>query len=346
MESSQNICQSQYFTLFLHRYKVNVTMQIFRNTENYMGNILGLEAEDKGVYALPVPMNHFFEVRKSLIEGHEFLLLSPTMEDVKPELLCKRYYKAMEMCGIPCVLVVPTITGVLRRQLIKKKVSFIVPDKQVFIPELGTILSESKLDNGSEKSVFSANTQFLLLFHLLKKDLNGCSYNEIMNATGIIKKNISTAATELANAGVCELQQGSGIEKIIVFSGDKKEVWTKSLPLMTNPIKRIGYVSTIELAVKRLPKSYEEALSHYTDVVGEKIDAYATYRLSEEAKVLNGIIQPEYEDGMVRIEFWAYDPVKLSDNGFIDPLSLYLCYRDDDDERIQGELSRLIDRTL
>ena len=48
MESSQNICQSQYFTLFLHSYKANVTMQIFRNTENYMGNILGLEMEDKG----------------------------------------------------------------------------------------------------------------------------------------------------------------------------------------------------------------------------------------------------------------------------------------------------------
>lgn len=106
-------------------------MQIFRNAENYMVNILGLEMEDKGVYALPVPVSHFFEVRKSLIGGHEFLLLSPTMEDVKPELLCKRYYKAMEMSGIPCVLVVPTITGVLRRQLIKKKVSFIVPDKQV-----------------------------------------------------------------------------------------------------------------------------------------------------------------------------------------------------------------------
>lgn len=112
-------------------------MQIFRNAENYMVNILGLEMEDKGVYALPVPVSHFFEVRKDLIGGHEFLLLSPTMEDVKPELLCKRYYKAMEMSGIPCVLVVPTITGVLRRQLIKKKVSFIVPDKQVFIPELG-----------------------------------------------------------------------------------------------------------------------------------------------------------------------------------------------------------------
>ena len=321
-------------------------MQIFRNTENYMGNILGLEAEDKGVYALPVPVCHFFEVRKSQIGGHEFLLLSPTMEDVKPELLCKRYYKAMETSGIPCVLVVPTITGVLRRQLIKKKVSFIVPDKQVFIPELGAILSESKLDTGSEKSVFSANTQFLLLFHLLKKDLNGCSYNEIMNATGIIKKNISTAAAELANAGVCELQSGPGREKMIVFSGDKKDIWSKSLPMMTNPVKRVGYVSAIVPNVEKMPESYEAALSHYTDVVGEEVKAYATYRLSDEAKALNGIIQPEYEDGMVRIEFWAYDPVKLSDNGFIDPLSLYLCYRDDDDERIQGELSRLIDRTL
>ena len=81
-------------------------------------------------------------------------------------------------------------------------------------------------------------------------------------------------------------------------------------------------------------------------MVGEEVKAYATYRLSDEAKALNGIIQSEYEDGMARVEFWAYDPVKLSDNGFIDPLSLYLYYRNDDDERIQGELSRLIDRTL
>ena len=346
MESLQNICQSQYFTLFLHRYKVNVIMQIFRNAKNYMGNVLGLEAEDKGVYALPVPLSHFFDVRKSLIGGHEFLLLSPTMADVKPELLCKRYYKTMEMSGIPCILVIPTITGVLRRQLIKKKVSFIVPDKQVFIPELGTILSESKLDNGSEKSVFSANTQFLLLFHLLKKDLNGCSYNEIMNATGIIKKNISTAASELANAGICELQSGPGREKMIVFSGDKKDIWSKSLPMMTNPVKRVGYVSAIVPNAEKMPESYEAALSHYTDVVGEEVKAYATYRLSDEAKALNGIIQSEYEDGMARVEFWAYDPVKLSDNGFIDPLSLYLYYRNDDDERIQGELSRLIDRVF
>ena len=216
----------------------------------------------------------------------------------------------------------------------------------MFIPELGTILSESKLDNGSEKSVFSANTQFLLLFHLLKKDLNGCSYNEIMNATGIIKKNISTAASELANAGICELQSGPGREKMIVFSGDKKDIWSKSLPMMTNPVKRVGYVSAIVPNAEKMPESYEAALSHYTDVAGEEVKAYATYRLSDEAKALNGIIQSEYEDGMARVEFWAYDPVKLSDNGFIDPLSLYLYYRNDDDERIQGELSRLIDRTL
>lgn len=311
-----------------------------------MGNILGLEFEDRGVYALSVPLSHFFKVRKSLIGGKEFLLLSPALEDVKPELLCKRYYKAMELSGIPCILVVPTITGIMRRQLIKKKVSFIVPEKQVFIPELGAILSENKLDSISKKSVFSAYTQFLLLFHLLKKDLNGSSYSEIMNATGIIKKNISTAASELVNVGICELQQGSGREKILVFSGDKKDIWVKSLPMMTSPIKRVGYVYAIESNVGNMPKSYEAALSHYTDVIGEEVEAYATYRLSEEAKALNGIVQPEYEDGMTRIEFWAYDPIKLSDKGFIDPLSLYLCYRNDDDERIQGELSRLIDRTL
>jgi len=42
------------------------------------------------------------------------------------------------------------------------------------------------------------------------------------------------------------------------------------------------------------------------------------------------------------LEQWGYDPVVLSDNGFIDPLSLYLIYRDYTDERVSYELNQMI----
>jgi hypothetical protein len=44
----------------------------------------------------------------------------------------------------------------------------------------------------------------------------------------------------------------------------------------------------------------------------------------------------------VRIEVWKYNPRILSINGYIDPLSLYLCYREDTNERVAAEINELI----
>jgi len=42
------------------------------------------------------------------------------------------------------------------------------------------------------------------------------------------------------------------------------------------------------------------------------------------------------------IEAWRYNPCLLSNNGFVDKLSLYLSFRNDTDERMQSELEQMI----
>ena len=42
------------------------------------------------------------------------------------------------------------------------------------------------------------------------------------------------------------------------------------------------------------------------------------------------------------VEIWRYDPSLLAINGVVDPLSLYLCMRTSDDERIRIELKNLM----
>lgn len=49
------------------------------------------------------------------------------------------------------------------------------------------------------------------------------------------------------------------------------------------------------------------------------------------------------KEGEIRIEEWKYDPKKLSHTEFIDRLSLYLCFRDNKNERIENALEQLID---
>ena len=46
--------------------------------------------------------------------------------------------------------------------------------------------------------------------------------------------------------------------------------------------------------------------------------------------------------GDIKVEVWKYSPALLSENGIVDKLSLYLCMKDSDDERVQLECDTLI----
>ena len=59
------------------------------------------------------------------------------------------------------------------------------------------------------------------------------------------------------------------------------------------------------------------------------------------AKENAAIMNKQYGD--IKVEVWKYSPTLLSENGIVDKLSLYLCMKDYDDERIQLECDTLIE---
>jgi hypothetical protein len=50
------------------------------------------------------------------------------------------------------------------------------------------------------------------------------------------------------------------------------------------------------------------------------------------------------EDANLRLESWSYNPLLFSDDGMVDPLSLFLSLRDFPDERVQQQIEILIDQ--
>ena len=49
-------------------------------------------------------------------------------------------------------------------------------------------------------------------------------------------------------------------------------------------------------------------------------------------------------DGDYIIELWRYNPGKIATSNWVDPLSLYLCYKDAADEREEMALEQLLEK--
>ncbi|WP_125910769.1 helix-turn-helix domain-containing protein [Bacteroides timonensis] len=322
------------------------------NIRSYISSILGFEFEDKGdmrkaIDQFPAPIANLFTGRLLAIGGIEHVLVkSHSSEGTFPmSLLIRRLKSAEEKLQLPCILYLNALDGDQRRQLIKHKVCFIVPDRQIYLPTMGTYFTERRLNSYKEFSMLTPAAQLLVLYYLQKGEVEGIGFKELAERLSYPPKTISMIAAELKQAGLCDIVPLEGRGKSIVFKSKRKELWVQALPMMSSPIDKVGYLSA-KADVQASPLSYDDALSHYTDMGYMPQHGYAVEKRSEMGRQLLKKASATNLPDSTRIEFWKYNPATLAKGGFIDPLSMILIYKDHEDERIQGQIERLLEKTL
>ncbi len=319
--------------------------------KTYLKNVLGLEFEYSELLKepediLPAPFNHFFEAEDCFLGEQEYILLYPTVPDVKLSILIQRIKNVENRLGKTCILVVDTMNGTQRRQFIKNQICFIIPDRQVYLPVLGTYLTEKRLNTYKEVVHLTPAAIVFLLYHLQKKSLEGMSFSKIAEIIGYPPKTVSMVVSQLSQLDICDIVTNSGKIKTLSFNYSNRELWEKVFPLMSSPIQKVVYVQEEDIDKMQVVISYDNALSHYTDMADTAQPCFAISMRSDLTKNLyNEATTTNYPDS-VRLELWKYNPQILSENGYIDPLSMVLCYKDDTDERVQGQLKRLINKIL
>ena len=105
---------------------------------------------------------------------------------------------------------------------------------------------------------------------------------------------------------------------------------------MSSPIERILFADT--KLVGGLMAG-ETAMGHYTMLAEPATPVIAIDKAT--AKENAALMNKEYGD--MKVEVWKYSPTLLSEDGYADRLSLYLCMKDSEDERIQIECDTLIE---
>ena len=266
------------------------------------------------------------DFRKS-IEGS-----SPDQLSRQRDLLQKYYSSKVVFCF-------EELAAYQRNRLIQKRVSFIVPDKQMYIPSLLINLKEFGTANLVKKEKISPVSHCLLLYHIQKQSLENIPIGQIIKLIPYSAMSISRAAGELTAHGLCILEGNK--TKVLRFLPDKRELWKKALPSLRSPVKKAIYLSDLPDDTISV-KSNLTALDHYGNLsaTGTKFIAISIAQYQEIKKREN----KKQQSGELCIEVWNYDPLLFSSGEYIDVLSLYLSMMDDDDERIQIALQELLER--
>lgn len=320
--------------------------KLVEKAADYMHAVLGIACEIVSDGAQGFKLPYYLKAGNlfvgCLVEAQKCLMM---VADELPDgsTLAKRVGEISGIVGMPVVLVLENTDAVRRRMLITNRTSFIVPGKQAYLPFIGALLTERGMAHEApvEKQVFTPAAQVLLLTHLQKESFERKNISEIARLFPYSVKTVSAAAKELEQAGVCILE-GDNSGKYLHWI-PKEEIWDKAYPWLTSPAQDVLYCDRIEFIPDALRYvTYDKALAEYTFMADFSREAFAVYKNDDAIKKLKNNGTFNAVEGKYRIELWKYNPALLAKGNMVDALSLALCYKESDDERVIGELNSLI----
>lgn len=233
---------------------------------------------------------------------------------------------------IPVVFYFDNLPTNVRDRLVNQGVYFVVSDKYAFVP---TLIINRKSSQCEIKDTFYPSTQYILLYHLQVKNLNGVSLSELEGLLPYKYKTISKSVKQLEWLGLAHIEGTRS--KSLYFDFNGKALWEKSSGNLVNPIKNVSYM-TCPLSEGNIGGI--SALSHYSMLAPEDIPTRVMTKENIKELCLHDAELHRYED-VQRIEIWKYPP--LGDDGYVDRLSLYLTLKEDKDPRVEKELEIMME---
>ncbi|PLW79922.1 hypothetical protein C0585_05230 [Candidatus Woesearchaeota archaeon] len=315
----------------------------FKITKEYFKKISNIDVilSNKNISnIIPVYLSkkYHFKIAKVLNKNILFAFRKCNINSITPKKIEKDFINIIKLTKLQPVFVDEHVNSYLRNRLIKKNIPFVIPNNQMYLPFFMIDLKEYFPTEKNEIEKFSPSTQLYLFKYLLgDNQLLNLNQTELSEKFECSKMTIVRIFKELENFDFCEVAK-KGKEKYISFNIDRKEIFEKTKDYFINPIIKKYYYDFLPKNIDVI-KSSENALEKFTDIIGNN---FKTYTILDQkiAKNMKKSLPTGY--GNVIIEKWKYNPTLLTNDKYIDKLSLYCIYKDSNDERIKIELEKLI----
>ncbi len=303
----------------------------------YLEETLGIKVryhEWKGTKTLPfliVERYNFKQVELDDIHAL-FMYVKGSMDSIAS--VKKHVLRVREKSEFPVVLVLNECLPRQRKSLIHARIPFVMENKQIYLPFMGSVLEEKYSCEEQAGRKLSPAAQVVFLYFLYCKTVR-LPMKEVENSLNFSAMSITRAVKQLEQLNIITTYK-EGVNKIIFADCLGKELFEKADPWLQSPVRHKVYVNEKDVKDHWLQAGYQ-ALSECSMLGAPRWSVYAV-------KTISGINYEEerMDDRQVEVEVWSYDPEMLADSAHVDILSLYESLKEDPDERVQGAVEEMM----
>lgn len=305
-------------------------------------HILCEESEFSDTEALPLFLRGAYRLKVLRIQDISFLTAAP-IEKVNLATMRKHRKKLMEIAGMECAFRLETISTYAKKKMLEEGISFILEDKELYLPFLGIVLNNKKKEKASPARI-SYLTQKMLLT-VLYNGISNVSVTEMAKILEISKMSVSRCFDELDAFALGLIEDNGKVGRRFQWTKTSRELWETVRPLLRNPVEKEFLLDCTP--PWPLPKSGLTAISHFSMLAD---NSYVTYAITkQEVKVLQPEQLPQVPQGELPaavIQVMGYVCHHKGDNELvIDPLSavLTLTLEEMNDPRVEGAVEEIME---
>lgn len=315
---------------------------------NYIKETLGifvdLEPWERG-NSLPFFLQNLYAFFQVSILNTPCLVMAPREESEQtPATVHKHILQVQNQWAHGVIYANKKISAYNRKRLIERKVAFIVPGNQMYLPPLGIDLREYFKNIGHARPKWSPSTQAVFLYALMHDRKRGFNPKELAGQLGYTPMSMTRAFDDL---GIAELGRIAmeGKQRVLRLDQNMKSLWEKALGFLRNPVKKRVWVKPFPNAHLNV-KAGLTALAQYSALSEPPNPVFALENKEwREFRSLNSIVELAISDlDSCQIEIWSYSPRLFAQNGVVDRFSLYLSLKNTDDERVESALEEMMEQ--
>jgi hypothetical protein len=327
--------------------KTRAERTLTADVQAYLHETLGADTRVRrwsGVQKLPYFLQDAFDLHELQLRDKQILLASGRKERL-PALSTLRTQldKLAHIAERPVVFAMSTLASYERKRLVEKKIQFVVPGNQLYLPDLGIDFREYFRQSKEEVTAFTPATQAVFIAALLRGEWKDeLRLGEMIAELGYTAMTLSRAVRELASAGLITASQAGRVRGLQVNHSPAK-AWEQAGPFLRNPVKRAIWIDYRGRAKTLRPLlAGLSALASYSMLAEPAHCVYALslaqWKIAEEAGA-EALPAPQSEASEWQV--WSYSPNLMKRAIRVDPLSLTLSLKDEQDDRVQQALDEL-----
>ena len=296
-----------------------------------------------GAPSLPSFLSRMYSFLEGHVAGRRCIFLATADNTATPSDIAKHVALVRPTVDAIVVFVAPWLSAHNRSRLIGQGVPFVVPGKQLYIPDLAMDLRERfRTAKPRRAPGLSPAAQAVLFHRLLRLDQTATTPSLVAVQLHYSAMSTGRAFDELVGAGLAHTER-HGKERHIRFQAEGRQLLDTAHDLLRSPVRTEKFVRDAH-APPPLKHAGESALAELTDLSPPPLPAFAV--AASEWKIVaqtHELVETDRDRASHIVETWSYDPAALSTAHIVDPLSLYAQFRDHRDERVSMAAERLLD---